>query len=64
MACTQKVRETLLKLDSVQEVAVDFETKLATVKAKAGSELARDTVESALKGAGFELSAFELVKAQ
>ena len=54
----QKVRETFEKIDAVAVVAVDFESKTATVTTKAGQTLTRDTVEKAFAGSTYGVTSF------
>jgi copper chaperone CopZ len=55
-----KVRETLTGLKNVDSVTVDFDSKTALVKMKAG-ELGKGEVEKALKEKGFVVTSFDRV---
>ncbi len=59
MGCTKRVRETLLTLENVAAVEVDFAKKTAAITMKGGASLAKDTVVSALKAKNYEVTAFE-----
>lgn len=61
MSCVAKVRATLTSLENVDNVAVDFKKKNATVRMKSGT-LKKDTVSKALGKAGYEVTTFAQVK--
>ncbi len=59
-SCTTNVREALETLPEVQDVAIDFAAKTATITTHAGETLTRDQVHKALKGSGFGVTTFEI----
>ena len=58
MGCSSAVRETLNKMENVDQVDVDFSGKTATVTLKKG-KLTQDTVQAALRGSKYSVSSFE-----
>lgn len=58
-SCTNNVREALKTLPEVEDVAIDFEAKTATITTRAAQTLTREQVHKALKGSGFGVTTFE-----
>ena len=58
-SCTNNVREALKTLPEVEDVAIDFEAKTATITTRAAQGLTREQVHKALKNSGFGLTTFE-----
>lgn len=59
----QRVRAALKTVDNVDDVAVDFDAKTATVSAS-GSGVEKVDCEKALKDAGYGIESFAKVEAQ
>lgn len=59
-SCTINVREALKTLPEVQNVAIDFNAKTATITTFAAKTLTREQVHKALKGSGFGVTSFEI----
>lgn len=59
-SCTVNVREALKTMPEVEDVAIDFAAKTATITTRASQVLTRDQVHKVLKGSGFGVITFEL----
>lgn len=56
--CAPKVKESLEKIDGVESVTVDFETKQATVHMEPGKALSREACDKAFGNSGYFVSSF------
>lgn len=58
-SCTHNVREALKTLPEVEDVAIDFEAKTATITTRGAQVLTREQVHKALMNSGFGVTSFE-----
>ncbi len=57
-SCAPRVKESLQGIDGVESVAVDFETKQATIRMAPGKALSREACDQAFGNSGYFVSSF------
>ena len=53
--CVQGIKKTFLRKDGVEQVDVDLDKKIVTIKTKAGAALSDSDVKESIVDAGYEV---------